>query len=277
MGFYSPAQLVSDARRHGIFILGPDVNASSYECTAEPYAHGFALRIGLNQVRGIDDKHKQQLDAERAKGQYGELRDFVLRARLSKNVLASLASVGAFECLGLSRREALWEIQRLAALPRAGALERAMTVDEPRVELPPMATHEEAAADFWGTGLSPKYQAMEFYRQPLSARGIRCATDLPKLPNRLVVQVAGIVTTRQRPGTAKGFVFSTLEDETGLINVIIRPDIYRRYRPIARNEPAVIVEGVLQKEDGTLSILARRFWKLSIGNLSNGLYARDFR
>jgi error-prone DNA polymerase len=105
---------------------------------------------------------------------------------------------------------------------------------------------------------------------------VRRACDLRTLPNRLVLKVAGIVTTRQRPGTAKGFVFTTMEDETGLINVIIRPDIYKRYRPIARDEPTVVVEGVLQKQDGHVNVLARCFWKLDSQGLAHGLESRDF-
>jgi error-prone DNA polymerase len=97
------------------------------------------------------------------------------------------------------------------------------------------------------------------------------------LPHRLVLKVAGVVTTRQRPGTAKGFVFTTMEDESGLINIIIRPDIYERYRPVAREEPAVIVEGILQKQDGTINVLARKFWKLDLEKLEAGLTSRDFR
>jgi error-prone DNA polymerase len=151
-----------------------------------------------------------------------------------------------------------------------------MTVDETPVVLPPMKQREEAAADYWGLGLSTRYQIMEFYRPQLVAMRVRRACDLRSLPNHLVLKVAGVVTTRQRPGTAKGFVFTTMEDETGLINVIIRPDIYQRYRPIARDEPTVIVEGVLQKSDGHINVLARRFWKLDSQGLAHGLDSRDF-
>jgi error-prone DNA polymerase len=102
------------------------------------------------------------------------------------------------------------------------------------------------------------------------------ASDRATLPHRLVLKVAGVVTSRQRPGTAKGFVFTTMEDETGLVNVIIRPDIYERFRPIARDEPAVIVEGVLQRQEGTINLLARKFWKLDLAELAEGLASRDF-
>ncbi|MBV8366876.1 MAG: DNA polymerase III subunit alpha [Candidatus Eremiobacteraeota bacterium] len=293
MGFYSPESLIADARRHNVTILQPDVNASHFACTVEPFdrqanadppavpsacdwRHPVALRIGLSQVRGIGEKHKEMLEAQRAHGSYRDVRDFVLRTGLPKDVLESLAAVDAFACFGLARRQALWEVQRLAELPRAGALERDMSIDEPEVILPRMHQVEEAAADLWGLGLSATYHAMQFYRDHLKAKRIYCAADLEKLPNRLVAKVAGIVTTRQRPGTAKGFVFTTMEDETGLMNVIIRPDIYQKYRPIARDEPAVIVEGVLQKDDGRINILARRFWKLDLDSLAKGLTVRNF-
>ncbi len=151
-----------------------------------------------------------------------------------------------------------------------------MTVDEPAVALPAMRAREEAAADYRTLGLSTRYQVMEFYRPQLAAMRVRRACELSSLPNRLVLKIAGIVTTRQRPGTAKGFVFTTMEDETGLINVIIRPDIYQRYRPIARDEPTVMVEGVLQKQDGHVNVLARRFWKLDSQGLADHLDSRDF-
>ncbi len=294
MGFYSPSTLIGDARRHNVTVLPPDVNASRFECNVEPlpapvqatagcdervshaWQHPVALRIGLSQVRGIGEKHREPLSAEREHGPYADLRDFVLRTKLSKDILESLAAVDAFACFGLTRRDAFWEVQRLAELTTAGALERDMTVDEQPVALPVMSAREEAAADYWGLGLSTRYQIMEFYRPKLQALRIRRACELKTLPNRLVLKVAGIVTTRQRPGTAKGFVFTTMEDETGLVNVIIRPDIYLKYRPIARDEPTVIVEGVLQKQDGHVNVLARRFWKLDSRGLARGLDSRDF-
>ena len=237
----------------------------------------YAIRIGLSQVRGIGEKHKVMLETERLEGPYKDLRDFVLRTGLAKDVLESLAAVDSFACFGLTRRQALWEVQRMAELPRVGALERDMPIDEPKVALPRMHQVEEAAADLWGLALSVKYHAMQFYRAYLKEKKIHCAADLDTLPNRLRTKVAGIVTTRQRPGTAKGFVFTTMEDETGLMNVIIRPDIYQKYRPIARDEPAVIVEGVLQKDEDRINILARRFWKLDLDRLADGLTSRDFR
>ncbi len=294
MGFYSPATLIGDARRHNVTVLSADVNASRFECTVEPlgvgsqmhsrpsdvvthaWEHPVALRIGLSLVHGLGAKHKDMLNAERARGPYADLRDFVLRTQLPKDVLESLASVGAFGCFGLARRAALWDVQRLGNLNDAGALERGMTVDEPGVALPAMQQREEAAADYRGLGLSTRYQIMEFYRPQLAAMRVRRACELRTLPNRLVLKVAGVVTTRQRPGTAKGFVFTTMEDETGLINVIIRPDIYKRYRPIARDEPTVVVEGVLQRQDGHVNVLARRFWKLDSQGLAHGLESRDF-
>jgi error-prone DNA polymerase len=294
MGFYSPSSLVADARRHGVTVLPPDVNVSAYESAVEirdekpelrsgatePAAVAasavYALRIGLGQVRGIGEKHREHVNAERARGPYRDLRDFVLRAGLPKDVLESLAAVDAFACFGLSRRDALWEIERIGDLPRAGALERAMTVDEQQVALPAMQPIEEAAADFWGLGLSTRYQVIQFCREALDKRRVYRAADLPGLPHRLVLKVAGIVTTRQRPGTAKGYVFTTMEDETGMINVIIRPDVYERYRSIAREEPAVVVEGVLQKQEGTINVLARKFWRLDLAALGRNVTSRDF-
>jgi error-prone DNA polymerase len=299
MGFYSPSTLIGDARRHNVTVRAPDVNASRYACTVEPlptshaaglragsdaptfvthrWEHPVALRIGLNQVRGIGEKFKERLEAQRARGPYADIRDFVLRTQLPKDVLESLAAAGAFACFGCSRREAFWEVQRLAGLVGAGELERKMPITEAKIALPPMRAIEEAAVDFRELGLSTRYHIMEFYRERLDKLRMYRACDLPKLPDRLILRVAGLVTTRQQPGTAKGFVFTTMEDETGLINVIIRPDIYRRYRPIARDEPTVIVEGMLRKQDGQVNVLARRFWKLDTNLLSENYKARNFR
>ena len=279
MGFYSPSTLVADARRHDVMVLPPDVNRSHYACTTEHIEggqHATALRIGLSQVRGIGAKHKELLETQRVQAPYADLRDFIVRTQLPKDILESLAAVDAFACFGLTRRASLWEVQRMAELPRIGALERDMPIDEPKVRLPRMMPIEEASADFWGLGLSARYQVIQFFRKELDKQRIRRAIDLPALPNRLILKVAGVVTTRQRPGTAKGFVFTTMEDETGLINVIIRPDVYQRYRPVARDEPAVIVEGALQKENGVVNVLARRFWKLDLDSLADGLSSRDF-
>jgi error-prone DNA polymerase len=292
MGFYAPATLIADARRHNVTVLPPDVNASRYACTVEPlvagagtapapgvacaWSHPTALRIGLRYVRGLGETYRERLDGERARGPYADLRDFVLRTRLPKQCLLWLAGSGAFGCFGLARRDALWEVQRLAGVALAGELERHMDVCEPPVRVPAMTPLEEAAADYRVLGLSPRYHVLEFCRAALDARGVYRACDLAALPNGRILAVAGLVTVRQRPGTAKGFVFTTLEDETGLINVIIRPDVYARYRRLVRTAPAVIVEGRLQKADGGVSLLARRVWRLENAPLAAHVTSRDF-
>jgi len=233
------------------------------------------MRIGLNQVRGIGEKHLEHLNAERAKGPYQDIRDFVLRTGLHKDILESLAAVDAFACFGLLRREALWQVQRLGDLPRVGALERGMTVEEQQVALPPMHPVEEAAADFWGLSLSTRYQAIQFYREELNKMRIRRASDLPNLPHRLVLKVAGVVTTRQRPGTAKGFVFTTMEDETGLMNIICSKGVWSRYRRAARSAPALLIRGRLEKVEGVINVVADRIEALSL--VTGTMRSRDFR
>src|SRR5204863_1212331 len=197
-----------------------------------------------------------RIDDERAVQPFTDLEDFTRRTDAPTDALENLATAGAFECFGRSRRSALWA---------AGALRDAradklpgMVVGSDAPELPGMNGIEEVAADLWSTGLSSARHPTEFVRDDLRARGVVTAEDLRELPDRSVVDVAGVVTHRQQPSTSKGVIFLNLEDETGLINVICTPDVWKRYRKVARTVPALEIRGLLEKYQGVTNVLARR-------------------
>jgi error-prone DNA polymerase len=151
-----------------------------------------------------------------------------------------------------------------------------MDVDEPAPAFDALSPREETAFDIWGTGLTTGPQPIAHYRAKLDEHRAIAAERLGAMPNHLVCKVGGMVITRQRPGTAKGFVFLTLEDETGLVNVIVNPNVYERNRRLIRSSVALVIEGTLQKEQGTLDILAKRFWALDTEDTITGVHARNF-
>jgi error-prone DNA polymerase len=290
MGFYSPHTIVRDATRHGVEVLGPCVQASRRDCTleartdaagpigrprpgwhADPSIH--AMRVGLRYVRGLSDALLDRIDDARDDEPFTDLADFTRRTDAPTDALEALATAGAFACFDRSRRAALWA---------AGALRDArpeklpgMVTGAEAPMLPGMTDVEEIAADLWATGLSAARHPTEFVRAELAARGIVTAEELRELPDRTVVDVAGVVTHRQQPSTSKGVIFLNLEDETGLINVICTPDVWKRFRKVARTAPALEIRGLLERYQGVTNVLARRIVALPLG-LTDLLRSRDF-
>jgi error-prone DNA polymerase len=292
MGFYSPHTLVRDARRHGVEVLGPDVNASRRDCTLEPRTGSegpvgrplpgwhadpsvHAVRIGLRYVRGLHAELLDRVDAEREVEPFADLADFTRRTDAPVDALEALATAGAFRaCFGVDRRSGLWAAGALRDA-RADKLPGiAIGVDAPR--LPGMSEVEETAADLWATGLSPGRHATEFVRDELTAAGVLTAADLWTHEPRRVVEVAGVVTHRQRPSTSGGTVFVNLEDETGLVNVICSPGVWKRFRKVARVAPALRVRGILERHQGVTNLIAQRIAPLPI-SLADVMKSRDFR
>jgi error-prone DNA polymerase len=292
MGFYSPHTIVRDARRHGVEILGPDLNLSRKDCTLEPRtdngwgrpapgARGvhadpspLAVRLGLRYVRNLGDALLERIEEERAAGgPFASLEDFVRRTGAPTDAVEGLATAGAFTaCFGLSRREALWAAAALREA-RPGKLPGLVTgLDAP--PLPAMTGVEEAAADLWAMGLSPTSHPTEFSRAALDAAGVVTVAGLEDVPDRSVVEVAGVVTHRQRPSTAAGVIFINLEDETGLLNVICSPGVWRRHRRMARTASALVVRGVLERQQGVTNLVAQRLWPLPTRLPTR---SRDFR
>ena len=240
MGFYSTEVLVNDARRHGVIAKPVEVNASEYWSFVDDEG---ALRLGFHLVRGLGEGQREQLASALERGPFGDMLDFARRTQLTKDALENLAIAGAFAPWFATRREAMWALRGLDEREARGELGRVMEIEEPSAIFKPLLPVEETTFDIWGLGLSTKYQPIVHFRAQLDAEGVIAAKRLAEMPNHLVCKVGGMVITRQRPGTAKGFVFLTLEDETGLVNVIVRPDVYERNRRVIRLSAAMIIQG----------------------------------
>jgi error-prone DNA polymerase len=273
MGFYSTEVLVNDARRHDVVVKPVEVNASEFWTFVD--AAG-AVRLGFHVVRGLGETQRERLETALSHGPFAALDDFAARTELSKDALENLAVAGAFAPWFGSRREAMWALRGLGEREARGELGRVMEIDEPSASFAPLLPIEESAFDLWGTGVTIGTQAIAHFRKTLDTHGVIAAARLGAMPNHLVCKVGGMVITRQRPGTAKGFVFLTLEDETGLINVIVNPAVYERNRRLVRLSPALIIEGTLQLEQGCIDLLAKRFWPLDTGDVIAGVHARNF-
>jgi error-prone DNA polymerase len=254
MGFYHPATIVGDAARHGQTIRPADVNHSDWLCAIE--ADG-TVRLGLRYVRGLREEAGRRIECLRP---FASADDLVRRAGLHRDELTRLAELGALGSLGLERRAALWEIE-LAARP-AGALYEDIPGPPLPSPLPSMTAEEALVADCQGTGLTLGPHPMVFHRERLERLRVARAIDLPGLKDGRAVRVAGAVVVRQRPGTAKGFVFLNLEDETGLVNVVVPPPLFHRYRLILVQEPFLYVEGTLEHRDDVISVRAGRIQPL---------------
>ncbi len=253
MGFYHPATIVRDAQRHGQVMHPADVNCSGWLCAIEP---DDAVRLGLRYVRGLREEMGKRVEEERHRRPFASVADLVKRTELRHDELMQLARVGALASLEPERRAALWEAER-ASRPRGPLYEALPDPPEPS-PLRPMTPAEMLVEDYEGTSLSLGPHPMEFHRARLDRMRVARAGDLAALRHGIWIRVAGAVVVRQRPGTAKGFVFLNLEDETGLINVIVRPALFQRYRLALVNEPFLYVEGTLQHQDNVVSVRAER-------------------
>jgi error-prone DNA polymerase len=248
---------------------------------AEP-SH-LAVRLGLRSVRGLHDALLDHIDDERADRPFTDLEDFVRRTGATVDQVEALATAGAFEhCFGQSRRSALWAAGALEtarpSVRRDGTITETlpgMVTGAAAPSLPGMTEMETVGAELWAMGLSVGKHPTEFVRTELLRQGVVAAADLRDLADRSVVEVAGVVTHRQQPSTAKGTVFLNLEDETGLMNIICAKGVWKRFRTVARGAPALRVRGVLEKHQGVINIVAGRITRLPI-SLADGLRSRDF-
>ena len=273
MGFYAPAQLVRNAREHGVVVHGVDVNASRWDCTLQQ----GALRLGLRMISGLSEAHAQAIERARRAGPFRGWEDFVRRTRLSRAVAARLAGADAFSSLGLDRRSALW--QALAEEKQARQLplfEQLAPDDEPSVALPALGIQEEVVADYRTAGLSLRAHPMQFERARLNELGIVPADRLPDYPADRSIRVAGVVLVRQRPSTAKGITFITLEDETGTVNLIIRQDVWQRFYRVARTAAGLIAHGRLQRHAEVIHVLVSKLEDLSESLRGLESQSRDF-
>ena len=298
MGFYAPAQLIRNARDHGVEARAVDVNHSKWNCTLEamqpisprrgsnisargiapgmgprhsispegaahpPGTSPFAVRLGMRLLLGMSELHAEAIVEARTDGPFLSMEEFTRRTGLSRAVASRLAKAGAFRSLGLNRRDALWHAlgQQRKDLP---LFDRLPSVVEEATELPEMEPVEEMLADYRNLGMTLGTHPMGFLRQGLDAMGVARADDLRVLPRNRPVSVAGVVLVRQRPGTAKGITFVTLEDETGTANLIIRPDVWKRFRNVALRAHILLVRGRLQREGRVIHVLASHLEDLS--------------
>jgi error-prone DNA polymerase len=264
MGFYAPAQLVRDAQKHGVAVRPPDVNESRWDCTLQQEAQSgkgragtpLALRLGLRMIRGLSRAHAEIIEQVRAHGDFRNIEDFARRTRLSRAVIVRLAQADALASLGGSRRHALWEAmsqeQKPQSMPLFAGLE---PEDDPPVPLPSSEPCDEVFRDYQTTGLSLRAHPISFYRGTLDRLGVIPAERLSATANRTPVSVAGLVLLRQRPGTAKGITFVTLEDETGTSNLVIRQPLWQKYYAITRRSPAWIARGKLECHDSVIHVV----------------------
>jgi error-prone DNA polymerase len=253
MGFYHPATIVKDAQRHGLRILPIDVTRSQWLCTIE-HADGArpAMRMGLRYVKGLRERVGRTIVEARGARAFGSIHDLARRAHLDRGGLETLAAIGALAPLGGTRRTNLWGV----AMPHPGPL-----FTDPPPEPSPlseMTDVERLAADYAGTSVTLGRHPMTLRRTALRRRGVLSARELGSAEDGGRIYVAGSVIVRQRPGTAKGFVFLSLEDETGIANVIVTPPIFARYRLALVSEPYLLVDGIAQRQDGVVSVRAIR-------------------
>jgi error-prone DNA polymerase len=290
MGFYAPAQIVRDAREHGVEVRAIEVNRSNWDCTLESATNlpaslptadkrtwgisGPAVRLGFRMIKGLQAAHAQQIVERR--GQHGPFRsidDFHAVTELPVSAVAKLSEADAFASLPKSRRVALWET---LALPE----ERSPLVmpqgESVAPALPPMTVGQEIHADYGTTGLSLKGHPVQLIRTELTRRKVIPAAGVWNRAHGRWVSVAGVVIIRQRPGTAKGIVFETLEDETGIVNLIIRPEVYDRCRNAARNASVLQADGYVERQGQVQHVMAVRLHDLTelVSNCS--LRSRDF-
>ena len=267
MGFYAPHSLINDARRHGVEVRGVDVNASDALATLEG-SENPAVRLGLSAVRNLGQQAAKRIAAGRP---YPDLEDFATRTGLPVAALEALAIAGAFGCFGLSRRAALWAAGAAASL-REGQLPGTATgLTAP--PLPAMTPAEETLADLWATSTYGTHP-LAHIRAALTARQVLTAETSRLAGDGAEVAVAGLVTHRQRPPTARGVVFLSLEDETGMVNVICPPQVWERHQPMATVAPALLVRGRIERTGGAVNLLAAALRPLRV---AAAVASRDFR
>jgi error-prone DNA polymerase len=271
MGFYSPAILIKDAQRHGLRVLPVDVTCSAWECTVGGAGASACqpshptLRLGLRYARGLREEAARVLLRAREVRPFSSVDDLAIRVReLRKDELNRLAEIGALNSLEKQhRRDALWQTQR-AILPVGPLLAPQEETGEPS-PLAPMSTEERLWADYRGTGVTVGKHPMAWRRIEMNALGVVPAMHLARIRNGALVRIAGSVVVRQRPGTAKGFVFLSMEDETGMMNAIVNPATFEHFKFEVLGEPYLIIDGVLQNQDGVISVKAGRVAALRAG------------
>lgn len=304
LGFYAPAQLVRDAREHSVEVRPVDVNASRWDCTLEQGAGGRGqedsncvqragpssapvLRLGLRMIDGLREVFGRRIEEARDADPYHSIDDFARRTGLGQAVVKRLAEADAFGSLGTNRRQSLWQSLAHEKKPLAMPLFEKEDKRLPPPFLPAMRLEEEVVADYRTAGLSLRAHPISFHRRELDQLGVTTTRGLAELANETPVRVAGLVLLRQRPGTAKGITFVTLEDETGTANLVLHQHTWDRYYRVARRAPAWIAHGHVQTTRGepsarkhaadVIHVVVRRLEALAEGLGELEIKSRDFR
>jgi error-prone DNA polymerase len=284
MGFYQPPSLVTDAQRHGLRVRPIDITCSDWLCTLEKIEGKFAVRLGLRYVKGLRAEIGAEIVQARIARPFTSVDDLKYRVpRIQKGELGVLAEIGALNGLGnqrgFHRRSALWQVERTARTTgplyeKRVELEKSVFVDQATenpdwpsgdsAPLAPMNAEERLVADYRGTGMTVGPHPLAYHRAELQKMGVRCASELAHLPNGLQVRIAGGVIARQRPGTAKGFVFLSMEDETGIANAIITPQLFDQYHVVVVHQQFLLIEGQLQNQDNVVSVKSQRIQALTV-------------
>jgi error-prone DNA polymerase len=272
MGFYSPATLVQEGKRRGLRFLPPCVIESDWLCEV---VDDTTIRLGLVSVSGLREAVVSAMLRERSRMPFASLEDFRQRTDFDRAQMRQMASVGALVKLAPTRRRALWEVEA-PALEQGDLFAALPTAKVAECPLPEMSYPERVRADFSGMGLTTGKHPMALARPRLS-RDILPATTLTETPNGTLVSTAGAVICRQRPGTAKGVVFITLEDETGLANAIVYSDVFEKYRLVITTEPFLLITGRVQRDgEGATHLMAARIEPLAIGDCLPAAASHDF-
>ncbi len=257
MGFYAPAQIVRDAREHKVIVRAPDVNYSDWDNTLEPIRPGvFAVRLGLRQVDGVREEMAERMMRARQQP-FTELADLKKRARLDAGTMRKLAAADAVRSMTLDRRQALWDARALRDAPDLPLFtDKRDEGEEVRFDLPQMPICEHVVADYQTTRLSLKAHPMSFLRKSMGKQGYRTTAALNDMRNGQSVKLAGIVLIRQRPGSAKGVCFITLEDETGVANLVVWPKVMEAFRKVIMRARIIDVRGYVQRDEDVIHVVA---------------------
>ena len=267
MGFYGVAQLIQDARRHGVPILSVDVNHSAWDCTLED----GAIRLGFRLVTGLHQIWGDAIVAARRSAAFASMDDFRVRTQVPQTQAAILAEADAFYNVCPTRRESLWNALVATSKPKQRSLfDQLPPENEPTPALPVMGPEEEVYADYRATGLSLRSHPLAFQREKLERLRVVRSGDLPRIPNGTQVKLAGVVLLRQRPSTAKGITFVTIEDETGTANLIVHPATWERFHVVTRHSQAWLVQGQVESKDSVIHVVVRR-----VEDLATRLWPRD--
>ncbi|MCH2177934.1 MAG: error-prone DNA polymerase [Mariniblastus sp.] len=310
MGFYAPAQLIADVRQHDVQVLPVDVNHSEWDCTLEtrasslskqtnepaqqalngdepnpprrsadrpPSVNDYSLRLGMRMISGLSIVHAESILKARRKGTFSSIADLTRRARLGQSVVTQLSAADAFNSMNQDRRTALWQALAQEQKPMHQPLFDTLDCDDDKISsLPPLSAEQQVLEDYRTTGLSLKAHPIAFHREQLDQWRITSASQLKGHADNRHTRVAGIVTLRQRPSTAKGITFVTLEDETGTVNLVVKPSIWERYYKIARQSPAWIAHGKLENRKGVIHVVVNRIEDLSERLGDHHIQSRDF-